>query len=423
MLRKTHITIGIASALAITHPTTVSGVVTAMIGGGLGGWIVDIDCKDTDVDREKIYDTIIDLLFIGAFILIDFFVGKGMCQYLIENSGIKIYLAAEGFIVLSIVGFNTKHRSFTHSILGWFLFGITMLFLCEPITIPFSVGYASHIIADLFNKKGEQLFFPFKRRFCFKLCDSGGTTNKVLFWIAFLLDVLLGSFYFSHAMILSRDSSIFVNNLLSIKFLELNVLQLYLIFINVLTFLGFQRSWKYSYREILAKTDDKTRIQLEFETWLLDVLVFLGGGIGMLISLIIHLAYPSSYNGKWWTFCYSSILLWSTIYSYVCNPFGYKITNINWFSSQHIPILVYLVGINTISAFLVISLREKHLNEYKIEHTLLLLAGALGGTIGGYISVILVHRDKSLNYATIGFPIMLISQIIFMIYMMSVGII
>ena len=76
MLRKTHITIGIASALAITHPTTVSGVVTAMIGGGLGGWIVDIDCKDTDADREKIYDTIIDLLFIGAFILIDFFVAR-----------------------------------------------------------------------------------------------------------------------------------------------------------------------------------------------------------------------------------------------------------------------------------------------------------------------------------------------------------
>ena len=421
MLRKTHITIGIASALAITHPTTVSGVVTAAIGGSLGGWIVDIDCKNKDADREKVFDIIIDILFIGLFILLDFFVGKGMCQYLIENSGIKIYLAAGGFIVLAIVGFNTKHRSFTHSILGWFLFGIIMFFLCEPITRPFAAGYASHIVADLFNKKGEQLFFPLKRRFCFKLCDSGGTTNKVLFWIAFFLDVLLGSFYFSHAMVLSRNSSTFVNTLLIVKLFGLNVLQLYLIFINIITFLGFQRSWKYADRELAVKGNEK--IQLEFETWLLDILVFLGGGIGMLISLIINLAYPSAYNGNWWAFCYSSILLWSTVYSYVCNPFGYKVTNINWFSSQHIPIWLYLVGINTISALLVYSLRKKHLNEYKIEHTLLLLVGALGGTIGGYISAILVHRGKSLNYAAIGFPIMLISQIIFIIYMMSVGII
>ena len=48
--------------------------------------------------------------------------------------------------------------------------------------------------------------------------------------------------------------------------------------------------------------------------------------------------------------------------------------------------------------------------------------GALGGTAGAYPVVIGVKRDRSFNYAVIGFPIMLVSQIVFVIYMLSVGV-
>ena len=423
MLRKTHIAIGMSSALAITHPTTVSGVATALIGGSLGGWIVDIDCKNTDVDREDVYDAIIDVLFIGTFIVLDYFVGNGMCQYISENLGIRLLAVTICFIGLMIIGFKTTHRSFTHSFLGWLLYGMIMFILCRPIAIPFMAGYLSHIIVDLFNKKGEQLFFPLKTRFCFRLCDSDGTANKTLFWIAFILGVILGAFFLSQAMISAWDSSAFINKVLATKLLGLNALQIYLIFINIITFLGFQRSWKLKDREQLSKTDKAVKVQSEFETWLIDILVFLGGGVGMLFSLIIHLQYPAAYNGNWWCFCYSSILLWGTVYCYVCNPFGYNLKSINWLSLQHIPLLMYVIAINTISALLTYFFRKKHLNEYRVEHTLLLLIGAFGGTIGGFISTIVVHRDRSFNYEVIGFPIMLISQIIFTMYMMSAGVI
>ena len=57
MLGKTHITLGIASSLIITQPETVSGVIGAMVGGAIGGWIVDIDCKKVDTDQEKGLDS------------------------------------------------------------------------------------------------------------------------------------------------------------------------------------------------------------------------------------------------------------------------------------------------------------------------------------------------------------------------------
>ena len=60
MLGNTHFVLGMASALVITHPDNVPGVITAMAGGAIGGWIVDVDIKNraiemSDAAKEKTY--------------------------------------------------------------------------------------------------------------------------------------------------------------------------------------------------------------------------------------------------------------------------------------------------------------------------------------------------------------------------------
>lgn len=52
MLAKTHITVGMAAALAVTQPTTVPALICAVAGGGLGGWISDIDVRGNPDARE-----------------------------------------------------------------------------------------------------------------------------------------------------------------------------------------------------------------------------------------------------------------------------------------------------------------------------------------------------------------------------------
>ena len=113
MLGNTHLALGIASSLVLTQPKTVSEVVVAVAGGAIGGWIVDIDCKDQKLDRETIYDSIISLLFVGALIAFDLAVGKGMCQYIFDNWGIPLLGATIGVIALLIVGHTSAHRTFT----------------------------------------------------------------------------------------------------------------------------------------------------------------------------------------------------------------------------------------------------------------------------------------------------------------------
>lgn len=438
MKGSTHFVVGIASALAITHPQTVTGVITAMTSGAIGGWIVDIDVRNREssgsdeTKREKFYDAIIDTLFILAFIVVDFFIGKGMCQYVIDNWGIVVEGALFGILITLLIGFNTTHRTFTHSFLAMAIFTALMYFFCRPAAIPFLIGYASHLVADLFNKRGPQLFFPFKWKPCFKLCKSDDRkVNGAIFWVSLAISVALGAYLFSKNMTKVYETSDFINVLTSRKIFGLNTLQIYLIFINVLTFLGFQRNhrkfvdnvWDAYERGVEYDDEDYDTPELRFEVWLLDFLAFIGGGLGMFVSLVINLELPKAYNGVWWAFCYTSILFWFTVYCYVCNPFGYSLGEINWLSTSHFLLYVYVLGINVVSALVLFSLRNRSLEEDSFWHTTIFLLGALGGTISSIPMVFYINRKGTFFFAVMGFMVMLISQIVFVMYMLSAGVV
>ena len=101
-----------------------------------------------------------------------------------------------------------KHRTITHSIFGmliWFLLlqGISYTILINiniteylSTMIPlfqfcFMLGYASHIVSDIFTPMGVQLFYPYNKFFSLKLFKSGGFAEKVIFFGSFTGIILL----------------------------------------------------------------------------------------------------------------------------------------------------------------------------------------------------------------------------------------
>ncbi len=67
-------------------------------------------------------------------------------------------------IVISLIlGYYSSHRSFMHSIFAICLFTSMVWIAFKPLTIAFAVGYLSHILLELTNKKGVQLLFPLKK--------------------------------------------------------------------------------------------------------------------------------------------------------------------------------------------------------------------------------------------------------------------
>ena len=70
MMGKTHFTIGLATALAVTQPQSVGECMVALIGGSLGGVIAD---NDTLQRSHAVKGHLIALKTTFLALLIDFF--------------------------------------------------------------------------------------------------------------------------------------------------------------------------------------------------------------------------------------------------------------------------------------------------------------------------------------------------------------
>lgn len=104
------------------------------------------------------------------------------------------------FIMAVLIGALTDHRSATHSIVAlllfsW-LFGVT-IGDNQELTFWFLTAYASHLVLDVLNKRGEMLFWPFSReRICLRLSRSESILGRLIFrvaavWYAVVLGLIL----------------------------------------------------------------------------------------------------------------------------------------------------------------------------------------------------------------------------------------
>jgi len=183
MEKKTHVMCANLVSLCLMKPNSICDLLITCGCATLGGLVPDVDLKDSTSDKlfDRLMVSLITIVvmsfFIKYFFDIDLYCKIKECSE-IFNYLISICL----FIVMAYLGSKSSHRSFTHSILGLFVYtGILSYGFYDNVIVPYVVSHSSHIVLDLFNKKGVSLFYPSKYRLCFGICESNGKVNKFLF--------------------------------------------------------------------------------------------------------------------------------------------------------------------------------------------------------------------------------------------------
>lgn len=182
--------IGTSASLLLLQPATITELILGTGAAMIGSVISDIDIGTSDSHREA--DKIVAF---AAFTVILIFLAEsiwdiGIYQKLLSNSSImQATPSVAAFFVICAIGKEQPHRSFMHSFLAFgLLTGCVAGFL--PLLAPyFGIAFLSHLIADLFNRKGERLFFPMKKGFRLNLCSSKGLVNRILFRVCSLITV------------------------------------------------------------------------------------------------------------------------------------------------------------------------------------------------------------------------------------------
>lgn len=183
MLGHTHTAVGIAAALAVVPPKSMPELLVGIGAGALGGLICDIDVGTSKSHKRADLITMFAAVIVAAVIAADYFFHVGIRDILMTNETFaQMFFPAVVFIGICAYGKGTHHRTFMHSLVGMVLL-TTCIGVALPIAAPyFGIGFLSHIIIDLFNKKKVWLLWPSSKGVCFKLCSSKGLVNKILFY-------------------------------------------------------------------------------------------------------------------------------------------------------------------------------------------------------------------------------------------------
>ena len=191
MMSKTHIAVGMASALAIAQTGSVESCVAAVVGGSVGGIIADCDIHPSRAHKDALAGRLIVVGIAVVALLADWYADAGLCGYLVEHLGVPLIAGVVLFAALTFVGGHTDHRSFTHSLVAMACFCAAVYLACAPLLTYFALGYATHLALDATNKQGIRLLWPLRMEASLGLCHAKGVANKVVMVAGFAAAVLL----------------------------------------------------------------------------------------------------------------------------------------------------------------------------------------------------------------------------------------
>ena len=117
MMSRTHLTVGVGSALSIMLPTEAKLCCTVVIGGILGGIIPDNDILDNDYTGDAILGQAIAVGTTAGILFLDKILNIGLCNELLSRNPIILIFGLLIFIGLYIFGFFQEHRKFMKEVI------------------------------------------------------------------------------------------------------------------------------------------------------------------------------------------------------------------------------------------------------------------------------------------------------------------
>lgn len=186
MNAKGHIVVGMATALLIYPIIDIPITVTTVAIGAIGALVPDLDHPSSvlnqrilPINNKKTKKLVYVLIGVFVFIL----------NY-IHYKMVALYIIG---LIITLIG-TSKHRGFTHSAFGLFLFMLSVKLLTKDFGYiyqgwSFIVGYFSHLFCDYFTEQGIAIFYPVDDAHYGAILrfKTGSHVEKVICWFAMFI--------------------------------------------------------------------------------------------------------------------------------------------------------------------------------------------------------------------------------------------
>lgn len=294
---------------------------------------------------------------------------------------------------------------------------VLLYLLCRPIALAYFIGFSSHLLLDLMNKRKMQLFYPLKAKIMFGWCSSDGTANKIIGAVSTVASLILFPIFLFGSTDSKNMVRLFNIGNRSSQILGLSYFVLYLIVINIVTFIVYLIDFHLCMKGIINDDDESEGYFHEY----LNILALLGGVFGALLSFVVLGNSLNKDSATWWARIISILIAWIVLVLIVINPseFGHldKETLMH-----HWPLFAYYAALNIVTAIAFIKDSHSRYREWNARAFLLYFLSLLGGALGGYIVISITGKKKNTAYYY-SLPAFIMAHTIVIAYLLYAGIV
>lgn len=191
MTGKTHVAVGVASALVFTKPQNLKELTLCLGVASIGSLISDIDVKTTK--SHKTVDRMIPFAILAGIlcVYVEYRWNIGIrATFQRDSNVVRLLSGFAAFLAICWFGKEQPHRSFMHSILALGMLTGSVYVMFPAVAAYFGVAMCSHMVIDTLNYTNVRLLYPLKGGLSFNVCHAKGYINTYVGYTGIIIILL-----------------------------------------------------------------------------------------------------------------------------------------------------------------------------------------------------------------------------------------
>lgn len=147
----------------------------------IGSLLPDIDANGESKAKKEFRHAMSFLTVVAVYLIYSAYMSGTLLSKISEYIHSIRGIGAIAFLIFCVMGYLSSHREFTHYLVGLVCFTVSFTMLTDvKLGIWFGVGFLSHQLIDMLNKKKIKWLYPLPYDFARYICKAQSRLSSAI---------------------------------------------------------------------------------------------------------------------------------------------------------------------------------------------------------------------------------------------------
>lgn len=157
----------------------------------IGSLLPDIDANGESKAKKEFRHVMSFLTVVAVYLIYSAYMSGTLLSKISEYIHSIRGIGAIAFLIFCVMGYLSSHREFTHYLVGLVCFTVSFMMLTDvKLGIWFGVGFLSHQLIDMLNKKKIKWLYPLPYDFARYICKAQSRLSSAIGFVSVFLFAL-----------------------------------------------------------------------------------------------------------------------------------------------------------------------------------------------------------------------------------------